>query len=822
MSLHSFLTRLIWLCVLPLVLLAAYLAVHRVQTMQAERDLEAANLAKNVATAIDQNLTARIGALHMLAVSPLADDASRRKDLYQEAQGFRQSFGSHVILADLEMHMLFNTSVPFGTALPMLPRPKGHAAAPTAVETGKPAVGDSFFGPVAREPLVAIAVPAQREGKTAFLLLTIFETRQFQKRLDQVALPAGWSLALLDGKDEVIARRAPPGLNPATDVGPAGRFVVKSALSPWTVMLEIPRDIYRAPLVAVATALAIAILGATLAGVFGGMLASRRLGKSVASLVQTSVHGDSPPDITEIAAVRRLLDEAAKRREAAETAMRESEQRFRATFEQAAVGIAVVAPDGRWLLANQKLCDIIGYSHGELLTKTFQDITHPDDLDADLAYVRQMLAGEIQTYAMEKRCLRKDGTIVWINLAVALVRRHDGSPNYFISVVEDIQRRKEAEAALQAREDTLREAQRLAGLGNWTWDLRADRHVWSEEIYRIYGRDPSLPPAVYPEVQAYFAPDSWARLAAAVETGLAQGTPYDCDAEVARADGTRRWITARGKATRDADGTVVELHGTVQDITERKRAEEEIRKLNEGLEARVRERTAELARSNAELEQFAYVASHDLQEPLRMVVGYVQLMDKRLADKLDADTREFMGFAVDGALRMQRLIQDILAYSRVSTRGQPLEPVNSAAALAEARALLARRIAETGAEVDAQFLPIVTADRVQLVQLFQNLIGNAIKFCTERAPRIRVEARREPNRWRFSVIDNGIGIAPEYRERIFGIFQRLHTRREFPGTGIGLAICKRIVERHGGEVGIESAPGGGSVFWFTLPEEPSA
>ena len=170
---------------------------------------------------------------------------------------------------------------------------------------------------------------------------------------------------------------------------------------------------------------------------------------------------------------------------------------------------------------------------------------------------------------------------------------------------------------------------------------------------------------------------------------------------------------------------------------------------------------------------------------------------------------------------MQRLIQDILVYSRVGTRAQPLEPVDTAAALNETLALLASRIAETGAKVDAQSLPMVTADRVQLVQLFQNLIGNAIKFCTERAPRIRVEARREPNRWRFSVTDNGIGIAPEYRGRIFGIFQRLHTRPEFPGTGIGLAICKRIVERHGGEIGIDSAPGGGSVFWFTLPGEAS-
>jgi PAS domain S-box-containing protein len=303
---------------------------------------------------------------------------------------------------------------------------------------------------------------------------------------------------------------------------------------------------------------------------------------------------------------------------------------------------------------------------------------------------------------------------------------------------------------------------------------------------------------------------------------FARGFVTDYPLTIRRRDGKLTDVLYNASVYRNEAGEVQGVFAAARDITGQREAEvalrveaEERRKASDALEISARD----LARSNAELEQFAYVASHDLQEPLRMVVGHVQLLEKRLADKLDADTREFMGFAVDGALRMQHLIQDILAYSRVGTRGQPLAPVNSAAALNEALALLASRIAETGAEVNAQPLPLVTADRVQLVQLFQNLIGNAIKFCKDRAPRVRVAAHREAGRWRFSVSDNGIGIAPEYRERIFGIFQRLHTRREFSGTGIGLAICKRIVERHGGEIGVESGPDGGSVFWFTLPEE---
>jgi hypothetical protein len=193
-SLNAYLTRLIWLCVGPLILLAGWLSVDHVRTLRDQDDLQATNLARNFATAIDQHLSARIGALNMLAISPQVDDATRWQDLYREAQGFHQSFGSHVILADLEMRMLFNTRVPFGTVLPALPRPKGNAAAPTALASGKPAVGDTFIGPIATEPLVAIAVPALRDGKVAYLVLSIFETSLFQRRLDQHALPVGWSM----------------------------------------------------------------------------------------------------------------------------------------------------------------------------------------------------------------------------------------------------------------------------------------------------------------------------------------------------------------------------------------------------------------------------------------------------------------------------------------------------------------------------------------------------------------------------------------------------------------------------------------------------
>ncbi|MGH9756379.1 MAG: sensor histidine kinase, partial [Candidatus Acidiferrales bacterium] len=253
-------------------------------------------------------------------------------------------------------------------------------------------------------------------------------------------------------------------------------------------------------------------------------------------------------------------------------------------------------------------------------------------------------------------------------------------------------------------------------------------------------------------------------------------------------------------------------------------AEESVRELNAGLERRVAERTLELAerakdliRSNSELQQFAYVASHDLQEPLRMVASFTQLLAKRYRDKLDDDARDFINYAVDGATRMQTLISDLLTYSRVGTQGKPLEPTACDEVLDRVLRNLKFAIEESGAKVTREPLPVVMADAQQLGQLFQNLISNAIKFHGETPPRVEISAKSSGGIWTFSVRDNGIGISPDHSERIFIIFQRLHTRTEYSGTGIGLAVCKKVAERHGGRIWVESAPEGGSIFRFTIP-----
>jgi PAS domain S-box-containing protein len=278
------------------------------------------------------------------------------------------------------------------------------------------------------------------------------------------------------------------------------------------------------------------------------------------------------------------------------------------------------------------------------------------------------------------------------------------------------------------------------------------------------------------------------------------------DTEISTRTGRSVPISISVGLVRDRRGRITGMQAVARDISERKRAEEALA-----------QQAQELARSNAELEQFAYIASHDLQEPLRMMASFSQLLEKRYQGRLDADADEFIGYIVNGAIRMQRLIDDLLTYSRVGRLGQSFAPTDCAKIIEMALLNLRSAIEEAGAAVNAGALPVVMADATQLVRLFQNLIGNAIKFRGHSPARVHVGAKHQGDEWLFWVQDNGIGIEPQYLERIFLIFQRLHNRHEYPGTGIGLAIAKKIVERHGGRIWVASEPGRGSTFYFTLP-----
>ena len=288
-----------------------------------------------------------------------------------------------------------------------------------------------------------------------------------------------------------------------------------------------------------------------------------------------------------------------------------------------------------------------------------------------------------------------------------------------------------------------------------------------------------------------------------------QGEVRDYALEIQHRNGYITPVLYNASIYKDETGEVIGVFAAARDITERKQAE---RMLKLKLE--------ELARSNAELEQFAYVASHDLQEPLRMIASYLQLLQRKYQGELDDKADKYIYFAVDGASRMQSLINDLLEFSRVTTKAREFEPADCEFILNQVLSDLEVSIKENEATISYDSLPEIMADYTQLAQVFQNLISNAIKFRSKEAPKIHISAEKEGNQWLFSVQDNGIGIDPKYSERIFEVFKRLHKREEYPGTGIGLSICKKIVERHGGHIWVESELGKGSTFYFTLPVNP--
>ncbi len=367
-SLSTSLTHLIWLSILPLVLLATWMAVDRVQNQQAIMANSASDQAQNFAVSINRYLEFRANALNILALSPLLDDQSRWPELYAEAKGYQASFDSHVILADTgePKHMLFNTRVPFGTPLPLLPVPKGHSAVTRALSTGRPAVGDTFMGPIAKEPLVAIAIPALREGKINHLLLTIFSTRQIQQRIEQVKLPSGWALTLSDGRGDTIASQTPAGFDTIRDVDKEWRFAEKLSFAPWSVTLEIPRTIQQELLLKSTATLVLVIMMATLVGYLSATRIARRLSLQMASLA-TAETDKTPVDIAEIAAVQKRLDSNLLK-------LKASEEMYRLIIMASIDGFWLIDMQGNLLEVNDIYCQLSGYTRAELLNTNVSNL----------------------------------------------------------------------------------------------------------------------------------------------------------------------------------------------------------------------------------------------------------------------------------------------------------------------------------------------------------------------------------------------------------------------------------------------------------------
>jgi PAS domain S-box-containing protein len=670
----------------------------------------------------------------------------------------------------------------------------------------------------------------------------------------------------------------------------------------------------------------------------------------------------------------------------AERSFRESEARFSEVFRHAAIGMALVSPEGHWIKVNASLCKLVGYSQQELLALTFQDITHRDDLTLDLNEVEQLLAGEIDSYDIEKRYVHKQGHEVWVLLSVSLVRGDHDQPLYFIAQIQDVSQRKQAEAILRRSN---------AGLEQLVYDRTAQleqayqKLKLSEATYQdLYDNSPDMHVSVDADTAKVvqcnqrlcdalgfskdeildrpifdlYHPDCHPEAKIAFQTFAQTGEVQDAQLQLRRQDGSKLEVSLNVQAVRDQEGNILHSRSSWRDVTERKRLEAQLQQVNAELEQRVQERTQqlevanqslqhsqerlelalaasgnawwhwnivtdehewspqlstmlgyaegelkastftweslvhpddlprvieqrmahfndesvsycldyrmrsrsgdwkwianlgkvverdqqgqpvriagmkydisdrkqaeeqlrqlnrELQRSNQELDQFAYVASHDLQEPLRMVKSFTELLAQRYQNQLDDQAERYMSFITDGAIRMQALISDLLAYSQVGRFEMAVQPTPLGEIVAQVQSDLQQVVQDRKAKIEVESLPIIFADPTQIRQLMQNLLVNAIKYCQADIPVVQIRATSTDENWIISVQDNGIGIDPQFAERIFVIFQRLHNKDTYSGTGIGLAICKKIVERHQGMIWVASQEGQGSTFSFQLPK----
>ncbi|GEO82584.1 ATP-binding protein [Pararhodospirillum oryzae] len=460
-------------------------------------------------------------------------------------------------------------------------------------------------------------------------------------------------------------------------------------------------------------------------------------------------------------------------------------------------------PDGVYLSCNKKFETFIGKSEKEIVGLTDYDLLDRDLADFFRAHDRIAMAAGKPTTNEEWLTYAVGGHRVLLRTTKTPMHDEAGTLIGVVGVAYDITEIRHTEEALRRSQETLEEAQRVAGIGSWELDIPSGQLDWSDQTRRIFDM-PADTPVTLDLFFSRLVPEDRPVVQAAWKAALA-GAAYDIEHRIVTGQGTR-WVRERAEIKRQATGEPSRGIGTTQDITNRKTAEI---KLLVTIDA--------LTRSNTELERFAYIASHDLQEPLRSIVSFTQLIQHRMGDTLPAEHQESFAFVIAAAKRMSLLIQDLLSVSRVAAKGMAFVPVALGASCQAALTNLRESILESGAEIEVGDLPLVMGDAIQLMQVFQNLIGNAIKFrAKDRPPVIRVAARQGSGAWRISIADNGLGMGPTDQD-IFEMFRRLHPANAYPGTGIGLTVCKRIITRHGGTIWMESEEGKGSTFHFTLP-----
>ena len=489
----------------------------------------------------------------------------------------------------------------------------------------------------------------------------------------------------------------------------------------------------------------------------------------------------------------------------AEQELMKSEKRFKALFGNAEDIISLIDEKGKVIYVSPAFEKATGYLVDYMIGRDFSEIMHPENIYDSKNIFSELLLHPGKLFHRQNRFRHKDGHHFWVEGTVinllndenvkAIVANHRDVTDKFKSRDTAIEMNERFSIVSKATNDVV-----------WDWNLITNEIWWNENFYTLFGYDKDQTPQTIESWKSGIDEYDKDRVVKKIYSSIENGEMFWTDEyKYHGANGKLFFILDRGSIIRNLEGEPIRMIGSMVNITPQKIAEEKEKRYVE-----------ELERSNKELEQFAYIASHDLQEPLRMVGSYVQLIEQRYKGRLDDDADEFIKYAVDGANRMKQLIIDLLNYSKIN-RQMPEAEVNLNTLVQDVLVNLKSRIVESHSVITVDNLPVIFADKTQMMQVFQNLIANAIKFQPkENIPEIKISAEKRPDEWLFSVKDNGIGIDKKYHEKVFVIFKQLHSKAMFHGTGIGLAVVKKIVERHGGSIWFESELGKGTTFYFTL------
>jgi PAS domain S-box-containing protein len=531
---------------------------------------------------------------------------------------------------------------------------------------------------------------------------------------------------------------------------------------------------------------------------------------------RTGLERDAHGEVSRISGI--LLDITVQK--LAQQAQAEQTQMMRLFYEMPFIGMAITSPvDKRWLQVNDRLCEILGYPREELLQLPWTDITHPDDLKLNLGLFEDLQSGRIDSYGLQKRFVRQNGEVVSTQISVRPLRNPDGGIRHLFTTIQDITEQLRASSELGRQRDRLERAESMARLGSWSFDPDTQEGWWSPQMFRNMGLTPGLqapPPEAFLE---RIHPDDRPAVAADMQSMFQGASVGDIEFRSNPENGQVRWF--RGTVRRqERDVAQLPIYtGTLLDITPIKQAEEQLRRANEVLEQRVAERTAQLSEANHELEAFSYTVSHDLRAPLRGIDGYSQLLQEEYGPRLDEEGQHFVQRIRAGITLMGELISDLLDYSHLDRRTMGMDTVEVATVIDRVLEMYRPEIERNDIAVvrDVESLTL-KLDREGLNLALRNLVGNALKFSRGRPQAgIEIGAKRQDDHCLIWVKDHGVGFDMQYHDRIFGIFQRLHRAEDYPGTGVGLALVAKAVQRMGGRVWAQSEPGQGATFFLEFP-----